>query len=185
MIPDTPQPADLLMERLLEDRLRKARREALGPIEQARAFRTVMDARGWSARELARSLSITRSIVDRALSLLDLPESVQVQVQVEQGALAPASADEVAKLHDPAAQAAMAALAVAEGLTRAEVAESVHAVKAKRPAPAARPEPAAFDLGDGVVVTIRWKKACPVGAAQALKKSLKVVQARGNPEQAA
>jgi ParB family transcriptional regulator, chromosome partitioning protein len=180
VIVDGPmEPGELLAVQLIENCLR----EDLRPIEQAKAFRALMDSNGWSARQLARELAIDNSGVIRALALLDLPEAVQGHV--EQGTLSPATAYEVAKLPEPTMQAEVAAAAVSEGLTRSEVAEFVQAVKAKRPAPAARPEPATFDMGDGIVVTIKWKKPSDVGAVQVLRKALKMAQARENPEQAA
>jgi ParB family transcriptional regulator, chromosome partitioning protein len=66
---------------------------------------------------------------------------------------------------------------VDKGLTRAEVTELAKAVKAKRPVPAARPDPVTLDLGDGMTVTVRWKKATGVGAAQALRKALRMIAA--------
>ncbi len=98
-------------------------REDLQPIEQARAFRALIDRNGWSARQVARELGIVQSNVVRALALLDLP--VAVQDQVEQGSLPPATAYEVSKLDDPEAQSEVAARVVAEGLSRAETVEAV------------------------------------------------------------
>ena len=37
------------------------------------------------------------------------------------------------------------------------------------PSPPPRPDPVTLELGDGVTVTVRWKKAGPVGLVQALK----------------
>ena len=48
-------------------------REDLQPIEQARAFRTLMDRNGSTAARLAETLRLTGSSVTRALALLDLP----------------------------------------------------------------------------------------------------------------
>jgi ParB family chromosome partitioning protein len=158
-------------------------REDLKPIEQAHAYRTLMERMGWSGNRLAQELGIAQSSVVHALALLELPDGVQERV--EGGTLAPSTAYEISKAPDRETQVALADAAVSEGLTRAEVAEFVQAVKARRPAPAARPEPATIDIGDGVSVTIKWKKACPVGAVQALRKALKIMQARENPEQAA
>ena len=80
----------------------------------------------------------------------------------------------------------MAKAAVAEKMTRSEVTELVQAVKAKRAAPAPRPDPVTFDLGDGMTVTIRWKKANATGAGRRLlRKALKVAQEREKTEQAA
>jgi ParB family transcriptional regulator, chromosome partitioning protein len=171
--------ADRLVLQLVENCLR----EDLQPIEQAKAFRALIAAHGWSVRRLAEELAITHSTVVRALALLDLPEAVQAQV--EQGSLAPRTAYELGKLADPTAQAAVAQAAVQDGLTRAEVTEVVQAVKARRPVPAPRPEPVVLDVGDGVTVTIRWKRACPVGASEALRRGRALVKAQGEDGRAA
>ncbi len=101
-----------------------------------------------------------------------------MQEQVEQGALAPSTAAEIAKITDPEEQQAIAAEAIAAGLKRAEVEAVVRAVRAKRPAPQARPDPITLDLGDGMMVTIRWRKATGVTATQLLRKALKLLQHR-------
>jgi ParB family chromosome partitioning protein len=105
-------------------------REDLQPIEQAKAFRALIERNNWSARQVARELGIVQSNVVRALALLDLPSVVQDQV--EQGSLPPATAYEVSKLEDPEAQAEVAARVIAEGLSRAETVEEVRRV-ASRP----------------------------------------------------
>jgi ParB family chromosome partitioning protein len=108
------------------------------------------------------------------MALLELPATIQDQV--EQGALAPSAAYEVGKLADPALQVQVAQAVVDQGLTRTEVAEVVKAVKAKRPAPATRPDPIVMDVGVAAV-TIRWKKCCEVlTAVQVLKKALRLAQ---------
>jgi ParB family chromosome partitioning protein len=174
-----PSPDEILEDQLIENCLRAD----LKPIEQAHAYKTLMDRRGLSGRQLAESLHLSHMTVTRALALLELPEAVQAQV--EQGTLAPSAAYEVGKLDDPTLQAEVAQAVVAEGLTRSEVTELVQAVRARRPAPAPRPDPVAFDLGDGTTVIVRWKKANATGAAQALRKALKMAQEREKPDQAA
>jgi ParB family chromosome partitioning protein len=150
VVQETPETAEeLLALQLVENALR----EDLKPIEQARAYRRLMDAHGWSGVRVARELAVDPSVVSRALSLLELPEAVQTQVDA--GALAVRSAAEIARIEDPATQERVARTAVAEGLKRDEVAELVQAVKARRPAPMARPSPVAFDLGDASV-RISW-----------------------------
>lgn len=84
-------PAELLVVQLVEN----AVREDLRPVEQARAYRRLMDAKGWSTRQVARELSVDQARVVRALALLDLPEAVQASV--EQGAIAPTTAYEISK----------------------------------------------------------------------------------------
>lgn len=112
-------PAELFALQLVENLVR----EDLKPIEQARAFRAVMDLNGWSTHDVARELAVDQSSVVRALKLLDLPAAVQEQV--EQGTLSPATAYEVSKLDDPEEQAALADRVVTEGLSRAEAVEAV------------------------------------------------------------
>jgi ParB family transcriptional regulator, chromosome partitioning protein len=169
------EPADRLVLQLVENCLR----EDLQPIEQAKAFRALIDTNGWTVRRLAEELAITHSSVVRALALLDLPEAVQAQV--EQGSLAPRTAYELGKLADPDVQKALAQAAVTEGFTRDDVSELVQAYKAKRPAKA-RPEPVVLEGGDGVTVTVKWRKASDVGLVQAMRRALRQAQAMAQGE---
>jgi ParB family chromosome partitioning protein len=116
------EPGELLAIQLVENCLR----EDLRPIEQARAFRALMDRNGWSARQLARELAIDHTGVARALALLELPGAIQEQV--EQGSLAPATAYELSKVTDPEAQRDLAKRVVGEGLSRAEAVEAVNRI---------------------------------------------------------
>jgi ParB family chromosome partitioning protein len=126
VIQDTPlAPSELLTVMLLEN----LQREDLRPIEQAKAFRTLMDANGWSTRQLAAELAVTQSGVVRALALLDLP--TVVQEQVEQGGLAPSVAYELSKVDGTEAQRELATRVVTEGLNRAEAVEAVRTAKTK------------------------------------------------------
>jgi ParB family chromosome partitioning protein len=121
----------LTEDEILEDQLvENCVRSDLLPVEQARAFKTLMDNRGWSAIRLAKALSLNDSTVIRALALLNLP--CTVQEQVESGSLAPSVAYEISKVEDPAEQAELAARVVAEGLSRAETVEAVK--RASKPA---------------------------------------------------
>jgi ParB family chromosome partitioning protein len=162
-------PIDVLAVQLVENALR----EDLKPVEQAKAFRALIESNGWEAKQLAAELAIDPATVSRCLALLNLPESVQEQV--EQGTLAATTAYEVSRLRDPAEQLVVAQVAVEQGLTRADVMEVVKARKAKRPAQS-KPEPVAIDLGD-FTVTIRWKRAAGTTAAEVLQMALDQVQA--------
>ena len=110
---------ELLALQLVENALR----EDLKPIEQARAYKALMDRNGWTATQVGRELAIDQSSVSRALALLALPPAVQDLVERE--TLSPATAYEVSKLDDPEAQAEVAARVVAEGLSRSETIEAV------------------------------------------------------------
>lgn len=163
-------PDELLAVQLVEN----AVREDLRPIEQAIAYQRLMTAKGWSARQLAGELAIHHAQVVRALSLLVLPDSVRQLV--EQGGLAPATAYEISKIKTPATQAVLAERAVAEGMNREAVIEAVKAVRAERPVPTPKPEPVTLDLGDGISVTIRWRKPSEVSALQAALQAVELLQ---------
>ena len=106
-------------------------REDLRPIEQARAFKALMDKNGWSGNQAAKTLGIAQPTVVRALALLELPEPVQDQV--EQGTLAPATAYEIGKVEDPESQQEIADRVVSEHLSRSETIAAVRsAAKARR-----------------------------------------------------
>ena len=179
IVVDGELPAD---ERLMIQLVENALREDLRPVEQARAYKALMEAREWSGNQLAKELHIAQSSVVRALALLELP--APVQAQVEQGALAATVAAELTKLPEPAMQAEVAQAIVDQGLTRSEVAEVVKAVRARRPAQT-RPDPVEVDLGDGITVVVRYRKPTTVTAQQALRKALKVLQDRDRDDQAA
>jgi ParB family chromosome partitioning protein len=90
----------------------------LRPMEQARAFRVLMERNGWSTHQVARELAVDQSSVVRALALLALPPSVQEHI--ERGTLSPATAYEISKVRNLDDQIALAERVVAEGLSRAE-----------------------------------------------------------------
>jgi ParB family chromosome partitioning protein len=164
-------PAELLSIQLVENALR----EDLRPVEQARAYRQLMEANGWSAAGLAGELNVNPSTVARALALLDLPGPVQEAV--EQGDLPAQSAYEISKLPDPRMQAAVAAAAVQEDLPRTEIVELVKQIKSRRK-PAAKRQDTNVDLGD-CTVTIKWRKSSELAPAQALRIAADICEQRG------
>ena len=159
--------ADLLAIQLVENALR----EDLKPVEQAKAFRLLMDQNGWSTRQIARELSIAQPQVVRTLALLNLPEIVQDQV--EQGALAPATAYEIGKLEGEAEQKAMAERVVSEKLTRSE---AVEAVRSRKAGAKDKPAAAEFRVSDSVTVSVKYRKADRMSVVQALRMALKLAQ---------
>lgn len=161
--------ADKLGLQVIENALRSD----LKPIEQARAYRRVIDAKSWTMAELAAELAIHPTTVSRALALLELP--VSIQDQVEQGGLSPSAAAEISKLDNQADQVAIAEAVASQNLARDEIAAIVRTVKARK-APVPKPDPVDIDLGDGCTVQVRWKKAGPLGAIAALKRALKILQ---------
>jgi ParB family chromosome partitioning protein len=118
-------PEDVLEDQLVENCLRTD----LLPIEQAQAFRALMDRRGWSYRQLGAALHLSSSHITKVLALLDLPEDLQARVTT--GELAPSVAYEVSRLESPEQQRAVAARVVDEGLTRSEATEAVRQVASR------------------------------------------------------
>jgi ParB family transcriptional regulator, chromosome partitioning protein len=149
---------EILQEQLVENCLR----EDLQPIEQAQAFRALMDANGWSARRVADELNLANSTVVKALSLLELAPAVQQRV--EAGELTAAAAYEVSKLEDRAQQVEVAARVVSEKLTRDQAAAAVREKSGRKhkPGPAtvrdgsasSRPGRIEYRLDDGTSVTV-------------------------------
>jgi ParB family chromosome partitioning protein len=114
----------LTEDEILEDQLvENCLREDLKPVEQARAFKTLMDRRGWSYRQLGAALNLSSGHITRAVALLELPDDLQLQV--EAGALAPSVAYEVSRLDDADRQREVASRVVDEGLSRTEAVEVV------------------------------------------------------------
>jgi ParB family chromosome partitioning protein len=112
-------PDEVLEDQLVENCLR----EDLRPLDQAHAFKRLLDHRGWTHRQLAAALHIAPGSVAKALALLDAPAPVRELVEADR--LAPSVAYEVSKLPDPAAATELAGRAAAEGMTRDQVADEV------------------------------------------------------------
>jgi ParB family chromosome partitioning protein len=118
----------VLEEQLVENCLRCD----LKPIEQAQAFRRLMDLTGMTGKDVAQRLKIHPTTVTRTLQLLDLPP--QVQEKIETGAIAPSVGIELSKLPDEREQIEVADRIVTEKLTRSEATKAV-GDKRKKSAP--------------------------------------------------
>ena len=172
---------DLLALQLVENMLR----EDLRPIEQARAFRILIDRNGWSTRQLAAELAITQSDVVRALALLELPPPVQEQV--EQGELSPSTAYEISKAPDVESQVEVAARVVADGLTRSEAIEAVRQAAGRRSSQKTRKGKGAkarkvtertFRTSDGYRITVENRRGIELASlAAALRETFDRVEA--------
>jgi ParB family chromosome partitioning protein len=178
VIVDPRSESQILELQLIENCLR----EDLRPIEQAKAFRTLMDRNGWSGDQLARTLHMSDASVFRALALLSLPDSVQSHV--ESGGMAPATAYEVSKLEDPAAQREVAERVVAEKLSRAETVEAVRraskpkAVGKGRGVKSKLPTERTIRTAGGLKVAVSGRKGFEVAAwIEALRDALHQAEA--------
>jgi ParB family transcriptional regulator, chromosome partitioning protein len=164
-------------EQLALQLIENALREDLRPIEQAKAYRRLLDLNGWTGTQLARELAITQSSITRALALLELPGSLQEKV--DDGELAPRTAYEIGKLADPAEQVALAEQVAADKLTGDQIAEVVKARKIGKAATAAAPSPRReikFDDGAKVIVTLPPGASGPEAAIEMLRRAIKKIQ---------
>jgi ParB family chromosome partitioning protein len=118
-------PEDLLEDQLVENALRLD----LKPIEQARAYRRLLEARGLSQRQLAERLQIGHASIVRSLALLNLPESIRDSVAA--GQIAPNTGYELSKIADPSEQAELASEAARGALKRDELQVRAKASKSR------------------------------------------------------
>ena len=157
--------SEILQDQLIENCLR----EDLQPLDQAKAFKALMNANGWSARRLGEELHISHQTIGRSLALLELPETMRQKVA--DGMIAPRTAAEIAALDNPEAQAALAEQVASEGLTKAQVEAAVKAKKTGR-ATSAKHE-FRFDDGNKITIIGPAVAAGVDGVAMLLKKALK------------
>jgi ParB family chromosome partitioning protein len=109
----------MLRDALLEN----LHRQQLNPLEEAAAYRQLLDEFGATHEELAERIGRSRSQVSNTLRLLGLPPAVQRRVAA--GVLSAGHARALLALDDPEAQDRLAARIVAEGLSVRATEEAV------------------------------------------------------------
>ncbi|WP_214411404.1 ParB/RepB/Spo0J family partition protein [Sphaerisporangium fuscum] len=136
------QDDEMLREALIEN----LQREQLNALEEAAAYRQLLDDFGATHEQLAQRVGRSRSHITNTLRLLNLPPNVQVSVAA--GTISAGHARALLALDDPAAMEHLAKRIVAEGLSVRSVEEIVSLGEATAaPVPRARrpkdaPEPA-------------------------------------------
>jgi ParB family transcriptional regulator, chromosome partitioning protein len=125
VVQGNPSADELLEDQLVENALR----EGLKPVEQARAYQSLMGRLGLSQRELAARLNVSQGAVSQAVAMLDLPE--RVREAVDDGTIPRSLAYELSKVKDPAEQAELAGKMLSGGAGREEV--RGRTVKSPRP----------------------------------------------------
>jgi ParB family chromosome partitioning protein len=118
IVRDTADDA-MLRNALLEN----LHRVQLNPLEEAAAYRQLLDEFGTTHEELAQRIGRSRSQVTNTIRLLNLP--LPVQRRVAAGVLTAGHARALLGLDDPVAQEELAARIVAEGLSVRAVEELV------------------------------------------------------------
>ncbi len=106
-------------------------REDLNPIEEAQAYRHIVDQRGLTQEQLSEIVGKDRSSVANALRLLKLPE--RVRKMVADGALSMGHARALLALDGPEAMTKMAQEVVKRGLSVRQVEKLVRQERAKGP----------------------------------------------------
>ncbi len=114
---------DILLRQLTEN----MQRADLTPTEKAKGINALMKEAGLNASQAASKLGLTNGTVSKLLSLLSLPE--ELQMRIDAGELPATTAYQLSKLDDPEAQRTLASQVVSGELTRDKV---IGAVKAKR-----------------------------------------------------
>jgi ParB family chromosome partitioning protein len=111
--------ADLLREALIEN----IHREDLNPIEQAEAFRELLDELGLKQEELADRVGVSRSHIANTIRLLGLP--LDVQQLLTDDRLSAGHARPLLSLGDQEAMGSLALRVVAEDLSVRQTEEAV------------------------------------------------------------
>ncbi|GII63347.1 chromosome partitioning protein ParB [Sphaerisporangium krabiense] len=123
----------MLRDALIEN----LQREQLNALEEAAAYRQLLDDFGATHEQLAQRVGRSRSHITNTLRLLNLPGNVQLRVAA--GTISAGHARALLTLSDPAAQEHLASRIVAEGLSVRTVEEIVSMGEATAaPAPRAR-----------------------------------------------
>jgi ParB family chromosome partitioning protein len=143
--------SEVLEQQLIENLLR----EDLRPVEEARAFTTLMELNGWNGKQVAEALRLPASRVSRALALLKLPDDILEQVDA--GRIPAYSAYEISRLGHEEARRELANQAVAGKLTYQQAAK---AVRQRRGKPKVRPRGVrqTFILESGWTVIVSSKR---------------------------
>ena len=134
----TPGEEEQLLELALIENIQ---REDLNPIEEARAYRRLIDQFRMKQEEIAAAVGKDRSSVANVLRLLKLPE--EVRTELASGALSMGHARALLALEDEAAQRRLAREIVARGLS---VRSTEGLVRRLSSGPASVPQPEASDV---------------------------------------
>src|SRR5687768_9442334 len=119
---------DVPDEKLLELALiENIQREELNPIEEAKAYRKLIDSIGLTQEAIAERVGRERSLIATALRLLKLPD--ELQALIEEGKLSAGHGRALLMSDDPAAQKAAARTITSQSLS---VREAERLIKNKR-----------------------------------------------------
>ena len=165
---------EILEEQLIENCVR----EDLKPIEQARAYKALIDSRGITQRQLAEKLRIAQATVAKTLALLTLPGEIQASVDASE--IGPAEAYQLSRIDDPEEQTAMAREAKAGRVSRDDIEQRTRATRKGRGtvrAKAKKVTTQTFKTASGPRVTVEFKKGLDTSSVvAALREALRIAE---------
>ena len=123
---DAYSDSEVLEQQLIENCLR----EDLSPVEEARAFRRLVQLNNWTGKQVAESLRVSPTQVSRALALLKLPDDLLQSV--EAGQLSSRAAYELTRLPTPEAQRRMAHQIAQQSMTAVQASNAVRKQRGKK-----------------------------------------------------
>jgi ParB family transcriptional regulator, chromosome partitioning protein len=166
--------SEILEQQIIENCLR----EDLKPLEQARAFASLMELNGWNGKQVAEALRVQPATVTRTLALLKLPGDIQAQV--ESGDISSRAAYEISKLDSDEARRQMAVSVINHQLNPTETAQAVRQKKG-RPRPETRSTKESIRTPEGwTVIVASRKKGNYHEIEQALEYALEDIRHRIN-----
>ncbi len=130
LVPAIVRKVNLEREKIELAIIENIQREALNPIETARAFQRLQEEFRMTQREIAAKLGKSRETVANSVRLLDLPAYIQEALQ--KGALSESHGRLLLAIDDPAAQKKLFDDIALRGLTTRDVKERVRIIT-KRP----------------------------------------------------
>ena len=164
VVPGNATPEEILEDQLVENCVR----EDLKPIEQARAYQSLMRRLGLSQRALAEKLDISQGQVMQALKLLELPAAVQDSIDA--GEVPATIGYELGKVADPAEQIELARKVARGEVGRNEIRDRT--VRAPRP----KRWTCSFDDGAKVEVTTPGREGDVNAVLEKLQAAIKRVR---------
>jgi ParB family chromosome partitioning protein len=165
-----PTPLELQMAQASID----IHKQHFPPMDRARLWHSIKEMRGCTARQLAKELAVSDSLVGDYLSLCTLPPDVQELVN--SGALQMSKARDIAQQEsDPDRQRELAALA--KGMSRSELAAKLKLGRRNgQQEPAVKVNSMRCPLPSGTTVVIKGRELTLFDAIQALTELTKAMK---------
>ena len=150
-------------------------RKNLNPIDEANAFKDVMEQNGWTVEQTAEFYGRARATVFRSLELLQLPGDIQNDVAV--GKLTPKAAREILRVPDDSKRRRVAATVVDDSLSAAEAKQLATSTKGRTITSTKKKSPS-FDTDHGKVVITVAADSSYHHVEEALKQAIEEVRLR-------